>query len=116
MPSCENYSIASVVTSEGGTFEFTPEEDYSGIEVSCGFSAGQEAVYPIYVEELSKITVTVTDTDDRDFSSVYMALRSECDVEDTELACFSSSSPGPRAFGNVEPGLYFLLFTVPEVL
>ena len=108
MPSCENYDIASVVTSEGGSFEFSPEVDYSGTEVGCGFSAGQEAVYPIYVDELSRITVSVTDAPD-DFSSVYMALRSDCDVEDSEVACFTSSSPAPRVFNSIQPGLYFLI-------
>ena len=54
MPDCANYTIAEVVFGEGGSYEFTPEENYEGIEVSCGFSAGQEAVYAIYVDELSQ--------------------------------------------------------------
>jgi hypothetical protein len=108
MPSCDNYSVAAVVTSEGGTYEFSPEEDYEGIEVSCGYSAGQEAVYALYIDSLSQVTVSATD-ESGSFSSVYMALRSECDYEDTELGCYTSTTPGPRAFQNVRPGLYFLI-------
>ena len=108
MPSCNNYDIAGVVSGEGGSYEFSPVDDFEGIEVSCGFSAGQEAVYAIYVDEISKVTVSVTDSPDN-FSSTYVALRSECDLEETELGCFTSSSPGPRAFNNVAPGLYFLI-------
>jgi hypothetical protein len=108
MPSCDNYDISAVVSSDGGSYDFAPEDDYSGIEVSCGFSAGQEAVYAVYVDEVSKVTVSVTD-DSGEFSSVYLALRSECDREETELGCFSTSAPAPRVFNNVEPGLYFLI-------
>ena len=107
LPICNTYSFTSVGP-EGGEFSFAPSEEYVGRGVGCSPSSGEEAVYRIEVSELSRLTVSVTD-DDGDASSVYMALRTDCDDVVSETLCYSTFPSGPKVFDNVEAGYYFLV-------
>ena len=105
---CEIYESLATFTAPGGSYNFAPEFDYAGSEVSCGFSAGQEAVLTIEITALSNVTVRLTDDDGSD-ASVYMALRTRCDDVNSEINCYSAFTSDPRVFNNLEPGMYFLV-------
>jgi hypothetical protein len=105
IPICTQFNFEDAGV--GGEFLFEPTVDYVGQGVGCTTTSGEEAVYRIDVEELSRVTIDVTD-ENGSSSSVYVSLRSSCDDEDTELDCFTTFPSGPRVFDEVEAGYYFV--------
>ena len=95
------------VSMAGGTFTFNPVINEDHLISGCAFSSGAEAVYAITIEELSTISVSVTDSEG-EFTSVYTSLRRRCDQENSEVACFSTLDD-ERRFESVQPGVYFLI-------
>ena len=105
IPICTQFNFEDAGV--GGDFYFEPTIDYVGQGVECASTSGEEAVYRINVEELSRVTVDVTE-ESGSASSVYVSLRSSCDDGETELDCFTTYPSGPRIFNEVEAGYYFV--------